>query len=125
MGRGIRCRGIECLGAAGSEGSSGSTGQGGLSAVEGRAPYMSCPGLRRPWGWVRAWTSAALQGIFRIADRPREPDQQADRRAMFIPSDCPLLYLEGGRCVAMQGNECGVTAYWEAECKNIWADPYS
>ena len=50
---------------------------------------------------------AALQGIFRIADRPREPNQQADRRAMFNTSDCPLLYLEGGRCVAMQATNAG------------------
>ena len=49
---------------------------------------------------------AAVQGIIRIADRPREPNQQADRRAMFNPSDCPLLNLEGEMC-SDAGNECG------------------
>ena len=86
-------------GAAGSEGSSGSSAQGGLTAMG----HVSCPGLRRPWGGCgRGRGDTVLQ-----RDRPREPNQQADRRAMFNPSDCPLLYLEGGRCVPMQATNAG------------------
>jgi len=105
VGRGIRYRGSECDrgGRIGGFlwliGARRTVGHGG----EGAAPVVA-----RRDAAVRVGAGvdeAAVQGIIRIADRPRAPNQQADQRAMFNTSDCPLLYLEGGSCVPMQA-EC-------------------
>jgi len=94
---------VEPFGPEGSPAQDGLTAMG--HAVEGATPVV--PRRDAAVGVCAGVDEAALQRIFRIADRPREPDQQADRRAMFSPSDCPLLYLEGGRCVAMQATNAG------------------